>query len=510
LVGKSTELLSLKELRCSASRIVMMAFKEIFPSAQLLCTAVSDCRFSLDLSLSPPPEETLLPLLEQKVQGLIKEEREVELLEMAPVNAAQYLDSLGEEASRKKVLEQSASLVTLMRCGRHVLPCPVPFIQSTAEIPAIKLLSMTVEGGVVHLEGMLHYDQKSLKSAVKRFERAKKFCHQSKVQERQLALSCRFGEETKWLLLPAILGSVDLLRERWQELQELRGTIEVLSAGSHSLVQEPGMRLAEWRTSVEEREFSSHGLLDFPVLIGDYVTSLSAGKQLIEDVEETLSSITDFLRPLGLELELVVRPIQLTPQNRQVKWKPIVAALKKAAENLGWTVGNSLEDGLELGPALELRALDARGEGWTVSRIVIALYPQQDVWLLTEQWIVSATRFIALLLESNDARLPVWLSPVQVMLVPEGPEQALLAETLAERLEGVGASVGIDLEEVPPGDRIRYHEKVGIPYTCVLGAKEAENATIAVYSPGKKKSEVLSWEPFIQKLKQDMSIKSGA
>jgi threonyl-tRNA synthetase len=97
----------------------------------------------------------------------------------------------------------------------------------------------------------------------------------------------------------------------------------------------------------------------------------------------------------------------------------------------------------------------------------------------------SYERFVGFLIEHYAGEFPVWLAPLQVVVLPVSDRHAEAAETIAAQLQERGIRVEVDLRSESVSKLIRDNEIAKIPYMLVVGDKEAEEKSVAVRRHGK-------------------------
>src|SRR5690606_8848502 len=113
----------------------------------------------------------------------------------------------------------------------------------------------------------------------------------------------------------------------------------------------------------------------------------------------------------------------------------------------------------------------------------------------------SFERFIAILIEHFGGAFPLWLAPVQVVILPISDEQIPAAEDVARQYREAGLRVEVDDRSETLNYRIREAETQKVPFMAVIGRREAEAGTVAVRERGAgKKQTVLSREDFLERL----------
>ena len=106
-------------------------------------------------------------------------------------------------------------------------------------------------------------------------------------------------------------------------------------------------------------------------------------------------------------------------------------------------------------------------------------------------------RIAAFLLEHFDGALPLWLSPVQVKVIPISEKVMEYALEVTESLKKAGVRVELDTDAESLGKKIRNAEAMKIPYMIIVGEKEAENKTVSLRARGQKDLGMMSVEEVI-------------
>ena len=118
----------------------------------------------------------------------------------------------------------------------------------------------------------------------------------------------------------------------------------------------------------------------------------------------------------------------------------------------------------------------------------------------------SIERFLGILIENHAGKLPLWLSPEQVVVCPIVSEFDEYAEEVAAKLREAGLLAKTDLRNEKINYKVREHSVEKIPVIAVVGAKEKENGTVTVRRLGSDKQEILKVEDFIANLVEEAKM----
>lgn len=117
----------------------------------------------------------------------------------------------------------------------------------------------------------------------------------------------------------------------------------------------------------------------------------------------------------------------------------------------------------------------------------------------------SLERFIGILIEQHAGTFPVWLSPVQAMVINIADRHADYAAQIHKTLEQQGVRVKIDLRNEKIGFKIREHSMQRVPYLLIVGDKELENNTISVRTQKGEDLGSLSISEYTERLKAEIA-----
>jgi len=203
-------------------------------------------------------------------------------------------------------------------------------------------------------------------------------------------------------------------------------------------------------------------------------------------------------------------------------WDISEKALANALEKHGYAYEINEGEGAFYGPKLEFILRDAIGREWQCGTVQMDMnLPQRfDISYIGEDGekhqpvmlhralFGSIERFLGILIEHHAGKLPLWLSPEQVVVAPIVSEFDDYAEDVARKLRMAGLTAKTDLRNEKINYKIREHSVAKIPVIAVVGAKERENGTVTVRRLGSDKQEVLKLDDFISALQKEAQMPS--
>src|SRR5467141_2737386 len=174
------------------------------------------------------------------------------------------------------------------------------------------------------------------------------------------------------------------------------------------------------------------------------------------------------------------------------------------------------------GPKIDIKLVDAIGRLWQLSTVQFDFNLPQRFGLeyvaedgTRKQPVMvhralygSVERFFGVLIEHYAGAFPVWLSPVQAVMIPISERHADYASKVAVQLKAVGVRVHVDARNEKMNAKIREHAMQKVPFLLVMGDKEAEAGKVNVRTRGKEKTEDMPAAEFVEKIKQLIEQKS--
>lgn len=279
------------------------------------------------------------------------------------------------------------------------------------------------------------------------------------------------------------------------------------------------MKIAELGT-VYRYEMSGvlHGLMRVRGFTQDDAHIICTPEQVEEVIHETLDFAVEMLKSFGFEdfkVYISTKPSDAIGSAEQ--WELAENALKKAVEKVGLSYEIDEGGGAFYGPKIDVKIKDAIGRFWQCSTIQFDFnlperfnmeYVGPDnrrhrPYMIHRAIFGSIERFVGVLLEHYAGLLPLWLSPVQVRLIPVSPEKhGEYARQIESFLREKGIRVEVDAREERLGARIRDAELQKVPYVVVVGDREVETSSLSVRGKREGNMGSMSPEEFAQMILQ--------
>jgi threonyl-tRNA synthetase len=275
------------------------------------------------------------------------------------------------------------------------------------------------------------------------------------------------------------------------------GACLVFGAERHSYRELP-LRIAEFgQVSRAEREGVLHGLLRVRAFTQDDAHIYCTPEQVVGEVTGICEAIDELYERFGFDdvrIELSTRPEKSIGTDEQ--WRRAEEALRDALEAQGREHTLNPGDGAFYGPKIDFHITDALGRSWQCGTCQVDFFmperfdltytdendEQQRPVMIHRALLGSMERFAGILIEHHAGRFPVWLAPVQALVLPISDRHVAYAEQVATRLRDEGVRVDLDRRSESIGRKVRDAEIGRNPFMLVVGDKEEESGQVAVRS----------------------------
>ncbi len=261
-----------------------------------------------------------------------------------------------------------------------------------------------------------------------------------------------------------------------------------------------------------------HGLLRVRGFTQDDAHIFCLKEQAEEEIIKVIDFVDETLKVFGfdeVEVELSTQPEKYI--GLQEDWEEATTALKNALEKKKIEYDINEGDGAFYGPKIDIKLKDALGRSWQCATIQcdFALPERFDLKytdsdgrekrpiMLHRVILGSLERFMGAVIEHYGGDFPVWLAPVQVMLVPITDAHAQYSENIAKELKRLGFRVDIDKRSEKMQKKIRDAELAKIPYMAIVGQKEIEEGTVSLRSRKEGDIGAIKKEDLIVRLREE-------
>ncbi len=244
-----------------------------------------------------------------------------------------------------------------------------------------------------------------------------------------------------------------------------------------------------------ERSGVLHGLLRVRGFTVDDAHIFCRGDQLEEEIQRAIFLALRFMKTFGFDeydVFLATRPEKYVGKIED--WDKATLALEKALKGakLDFTVDEG--EGVFYGPKIDIKVKDVLKRSWQCTTVQLDFnlaerfdlhYVGEDgnfhrPYLIHRALLGSLERFFGILIEQYNGNFPVWLAPVQVVIIPIADRHNDYAESLDKTLKQKGLRSQVDLRREKVGYKIRDAETHKIPFQLIVGDKEVKNSTASL------------------------------
>ena len=299
--------------------------------------------------------------------------------------------------------------------------------------------------------------------------------------------------------------------------------VQVYKQGIRSYRDLP-LRLAEFG-NCHRNEFSGslHGLMRLRNFTQDDAHIFCTKDQIYSEVSSIITQVLKVYSDFGFDdvmINLSTRPDKRV--GADAIWDKAEHALEEVLNKSGYEWQLQLGEGAFYGPKIDFTLRDCIGRTWQCGTIQLdfsmparleAYYIAEDGSRQVPVMIHRATlgsleRFIGILIEHYAGKLPVWLAPIQVVVMNITDHQREYCVEIVEFLKKLGIRVISDLRNEKISFKIREHTLQKVSYQLIVGDKELSAKTVALRTLGGKDLGSMQLEDFTEKLKSDISNKS--
>jgi threonyl-tRNA synthetase len=290
------------------------------------------------------------------------------------------------------------------------------------------------------------------------------------------------------------------------------------------------VRLGEMGTVYRyERSGVMHGLLRVRGFTQDDAHIFCTPAQIEDEVVGCIDFAVAVLHTFGFE-KFQVELSTWNPDDRKnflgtdEQWASASASLENALQRKNIEYKTIPGEAAFYGPKIDVKLVDAIGRLWQLSTVqfdfnlpqrfdleYVGEDGQRHQPLMVHRALYgSMERFFGVLIEHYAGAFPVWLSPVQVALIPISERHLAYAQKVSDQLKAIGIRVEVDGRNEKMNAKIREHAMQKVPFLLVVGDKEAEAGKVNVRTRGKEKTEDWSAADFVAKIQKLVADKSSS
>ena len=316
----------------------------------------------------------------------------------------------------------------------------------------------------------------------------------------------------------------------FMELDDAEYRLKPMNCPGHILIYKDALRsyrdlpvrLGELGTVYRyERSGVMHGLLRVRGFTQDDAHIFCTPDQIEKEIADCVEFARDVLKDFGFD-QFQTELSTWDPNDKKSfvgsedQWNMAIHSLEKVLRSLKIEYKTIPGEAAFYGPKIDIKLVDAIGRLWQLSTVQFDFnlpqrfgleYVAEDgtrkqPLMVHRALYGSVERFFGVLIEHYAGAFPVWLSPVQAVMIPISERHADYANRVAAQLKAVGVRVDVDARNEKMNAKIREHAMQKVPFLLVVGDKEAEAGKVNVRTRGKEKTEDMSAGEFVEKIKQ--------
>ena len=265
-----------------------------------------------------------------------------------------------------------------------------------------------------------------------------------------------------------------------------------------------------------------HGLFRVRCFTQDDAHIFMTWDQMKDEIKNVMRLFDEVYNVFGLDYKIELSTMPEDHIGDIKDWDFATETLKEAVTEVGKDFEVNEGDGAFYGPKLDFHLADSLGRTWQCGTIQLDMQmPERfDLEYVGEDGqkhrpvmihrvvLGSIERFIGVITEHFAGAFPVWLSPVQVKVMPITDRTAAYADEIAAKLDAAGIRVETDHRNEKIGYKIREAQMQKMPYMLVLGDREAEAGTVAVRTRDGKDLGAMPLEDFLARINEEIENKT--
>jgi len=300
--------------------------------------------------------------------------------------------------------------------------------------------------------------------------------------------------------------------------------VEIYKSRARSYRELP-LRYAEWGTVYRyERSGVLHGVLRVRGFTQDDAHLFCRPDQMPEEIDRTLAFSLHILRSFGFQdfqAYLATRNPEKAAGAAE-QWEAPTEALRQSLERSDVPFQIDEREATFYGPKIDLKLKDALGREWQLSTIQFDFWlperfgltyigedgQEHQPYMIHRALLGSMERFLGGLIEHYAGAFPVWLSPVQAMVIPIADRHQEYAAQVVEQLRREGLRADLDVRAERMNAKIRDAQMQKIPYMLVVGDREAEGGQVSVRLRSEENLGPMPTGQFLERAKSDIAART--
>jgi len=264
-----------------------------------------------------------------------------------------------------------------------------------------------------------------------------------------------------------------------------------------------------------EKSGELHGLLRVQQITQDDAHIFIAEDMIQSEVTTVLKIMEEIYKPFTMSKTVYLATRPDDAMGKVKTWDKAEKALANALHKNKIKYKIKEKDGAFYGPKIDIHIDDSLGRTWQTGTIQLDFFmperfhmeyinkkgKKKTPVIIHRALMGSLERFIGILIEHYAGALPLWLSPVQVLVIPVGSSSRKYAQEITEKLKSEGLRVEVKVEAETVSKKIREGEIQKTPYILVVGDKEMKKKNVRVRERGKGDIGESSLTKFIKNIK---------
>ena len=265
-----------------------------------------------------------------------------------------------------------------------------------------------------------------------------------------------------------------------------------------------------------------HGLFRVRCFTQDDAHIFMTWDQMKDEIKNVVKLFDEVYSVFGLSYQIEVSTMPEDHMGDEKDWDFATETLKAAVEEMGKDYIINEGDGAFYGPKLDFHLADSLGRTWQCGTIQLDMQLPERFELeyvgadgekhrpvmIHRVVLGSIERFIGVITEHFAGAFPLWLTPVQIKVLPVTDRAHDYAKSLNEKLNDAGLRAEVDLRSEKLGYKIREAQMQKIPYMLVVGDRDMENGTVSVRTRKGEDLGAMSLEAFLAKCNEEIASKA--